>query len=332
MGPDDTSAAIASFPLLCAWLNKFRPEISTEQTGRALEDKLKVIITNQLRRSGYFDKDDVTHCRNDIYMVLERKLSEPMEFRVDGVQCEPAERAQLGALKTEVIHLLRPEPFAILVRHADFEPSSNFCARLRDTKNGAEVVTISRIPCGQDQRVPIRLAYRALDHEQDAFVELSRDGDIAPPYCVRVKAVCHESFAVRMGFVVSTARNIVLNHCGKDFEDRNLTRLDDLPYWRQPGRRDDGQDVALLALKSAIKLLPRGLQTRLRQRYIEGLSWSEIAQLLGMSEAQVRKEDSRLMEKLAGAFVSSVPAAPKGALARVVRWLKEMMHQVLERE
>jgi len=38
------------------------------------------------------------------------------------------------------------------------------------------------------------------------------------------------------------------------------------------------------------------------------------------------------MEKLAEAFVAGVPEAPKGALPRVVKWLKEMLPQILERE
>jgi hypothetical protein len=271
-------------------------------------------------------------CRHDVYMLLERKLREPLEFSVDSVRCDPAHRVQLDAIEAEVMHLLRAEPFAIIVCHADFEASSTFCASLHDIEDGGEIVTCSSLPCMQERLVAIRLAYGALRHEEEAFLELSPAGHITWLYYARVKAICHESFAIRMGFLTSAARKIVLKHSFKERKERDLTRLADLPPWREPGRRDSGQDVALLAAKRAIKRLPKDLLAQLRQRYIEGRAWSEIAQLRGVTEVKVRKDDSRLMEKLAEAFVAGVPEAPKGALPRVVKWLKEMLPQILERE
>src|SRR5580692_6975794 len=101
-------------------------------------------------------------CRHDVYMLLERKLREPLEFSVDSVRCDPAQRVQLDAIEAEVMHLLRAEPFAIIVCHADFEASSTFCASLHDIEDGGEIVTCSSLPCMQERLVAIRLAYGAL--------------------------------------------------------------------------------------------------------------------------------------------------------------------------
>jgi hypothetical protein len=338
MGLGHASEDIASFPLLYAWIQELQPGESPEEARRGLENKLRAILTNRLRRTGPVDRDDVTDCRNDVYLLLERKLREPMEFSVDSVRCEPAERPRLDGFEAQVMHLLRAEPYAIVVRHPDFEVSMTFRAELHGADDGGEAVLIRNIACTQERRVAIGLAYRALRHEQEALVEVTPEDEVkledkvASDYYARVKAVCHESFAIRMGFVTATARNIVFEHRRREGREGNLSHLDDLPSWKEPGRRDEGQDAALLALKRSIRRLPATQRARLRERYIEGRAWSEIAQTRGASEVKVRKEDSRLMEGLADAFVLGVAEAPKGAAARVVKWLKEMLPLILERE
>lgn len=323
--------SIASFPLLCAWVCELQPGMSAEEAQRDMAKKLTAILIRQLRLSGFWEPNDIADCGNNLFMLMEKKLREPVEFVVDKVLCRAAESGQTPLPESTVLHLLRAVPFYILVRHSELQSSRKFCARLLNLEDGTEVLGVPDLSCAEDGNLPIQLAYPTFRHEQHVRVELLPEGDAAYAYAAHVQAIRHESFEIRMGFVASTARYIARDHLRARKKERDLTPLEDLPPWGHASPVDPGQDIEFLSAKRAVGTLPRELRAQLAQRYVKGLSWSEIAGLRNVTEVKVRKDDSRVLNRLSEAIVASKPGAPEGAVPRVVRWLKEMLPTILER-
>src|SRR5205823_6295313 len=97
-----------------------------------LEKKLTAILIRQLRSSGFWEPDDITDCGHNLFMFMENKLREPVEFVVDKPLCMAADDGQVPALDGTVLHLLRAKPFTIVVRHPELRSSRKFRAWLRD--------------------------------------------------------------------------------------------------------------------------------------------------------------------------------------------------------
>ncbi len=201
-----------------------------QEDGSLPEDerRLTAILVRQLRQFGFWETEDLCDCRNNLFMFMERKLGESMEFVVDKVLCAPEERLGMQAIELTALHLLRREPFAIVVRHRDLRSVPRYRGRLRDMEDGSEVATVTELACVEDKGVPIPLPYETLRHEQNALVILATDDDGGLAYYSGVRAVRHESFAIRMGFLVATARTMAREHARAGRKWRDLSYLEDL--------------------------------------------------------------------------------------------------------
>jgi hypothetical protein len=194
------------------------------------------------------------------------------------------------------------------------------------------ITVIQDLTCREEKRLPIPVAYELLKHEQNALLELTPQAAPELAYCAGVRAVHHESFAIRMGFVAGTARRLVLEHRGAIGNASEVSSVEELVPERYPAAVDQNHDAALLSAERAIRRLPAASRNQLIERYVDGLSWAEIARKRKVTEVKARQDDSRLMKELAKAFVPLNVEVGKQAVPRVVKWLKEMLPRVLERE
>jgi hypothetical protein len=326
--PDRTGGLAVSFPLFCAWILELQPAVAQEET-QSIAEKLKPILVRQLRKSTQWrqvDAEDIVDCQNDVFMFLEKRLREPMEFAVKVLRME-AERLPERPDHVKVMHLVRAEPFAIIVHHSDFRPSHRFRARLRDTGAGSEVAENSGLSCEDNGSVAIRLAYETLRHEQVAVLELFPDDGVSFGYYSGVKTVRHESLDVRMGFIVETARLMARNRAWKERKKRAEVLMEDMSG--VPAMQDSaGQKFAEILARNAVSRLSPALREQLYQHYVGGVSWVEIADRHKTTADSVKKGASRALNKIAGAILAAEPRAARGAVERVVEWLREMLHDM----
>ena len=262
---------------------------------------------------------------------MERKLGEPIEVEVRAVRCS-ADLFRSLAVDPTTLHLLRAEPFSIVILNPDIRPAEQLSAWVRNYEDGHEIVAIRDLTCREEKRLRIRLAYGLLQHEQNALLELTLQSAPDSTYCAGVRAVHHESFAVRMGFVAGTARRLVQEHQGSTSRAKgSLSSVEDLAPELYPGTLDQNHDTALLSAERAIRRLPASSRNRLMERYVDGFSWAEIAEKHKVTAVKARQDNSRLMTELARAFVPSNEKVGARAVPRVVKWLKEMLPRILER-
>jgi hypothetical protein len=331
MGRDSARAHIDAFPLFFAWIGETQPDVPVEDIQTRTWNKLTAIVIRQLRSLGPWEPEDLTDCRNNVFILMERKLGQPMEIEVRAVRCSAEFFRSLGVDPT-ALHLLRAEPFSIVVLHPDIRPPGQLRAWLRDHDDDRVITVIQDLTCREEKRLPIPVAYELLKHEQNALLELTPQAAPELAYCAGVRAVHHESFAIRMGFVAGTARRLVLEHRGAIGNASEVSSVEELVPERYPAAVDQNHDAALLSAERAIRRLPAASRNQLIERYVDGLSWAEIARKRKVTEVKARQDDSRLMKELAKAFVPLNVEVGKQAVPRVVKWLKEMLPRVLERE
>jgi hypothetical protein len=99
MGRDSARAHIDAFPLFFAWIGETQPDVPVEDIQTRTWNKLTAIVIRQLRSLGPWEPEDLTDCRNNVFILMERKLGHPT-----------------------ALHLLRAEPFSIVVLHPDIRP------------------------------------------------------------------------------------------------------------------------------------------------------------------------------------------------------------------
>ncbi len=319
--------SVTSFPLFFAWIQELQPGKTLEETARVTQEKLTAILSRKLSKFGLRTHDDIIDCLNDVLLFMEKRLGSPMEFPVKSV-LRRAGKIEARSLEVKIIHLLRPLPYAIVLCHPSLEPPATFRARLRDVKDGTEVAAVGDLACVKEKRVPVHLSYDALDHEQSAVVELLPEGDFTTAYRSTVKAVRHESFPIRMGFLASSARNLALEHARRRRGPRALS-IEELPTADIPAPGDEArQQVAVLIARRAIDSFPATLRKQMFRHYVDGCSWAEIAEEFAASEDTVKKNVSRALIKVSDAILAGETEATKGAEGRVVRWLKEMLPRI----
>jgi hypothetical protein len=323
------SESLPSFPRFCAYVCELQPGVSAEEAQEKLGRKLTAILVRQLKLSGCWEPNDLTDCGTDLLMFIEKKLREPLEFDVAAVA---ADRGRVPVLERTAMHLLRPESFAITVGHAEFRSSQRFGVQLRNLADGSDIISFPDLSCGESKSASIRLAYDALRHEQDVLLELIPEGEGRIAFYARVLPVRHESFQVRMGFVAKSARYIACAHLRAARKGRAVLPLEDLPPAQHPGRLDPRQDIAWLTAKREIERLPKELLAELLQRQGSTLSWAEIARLREASEVTLRKGDSRTFQRLIKAFFAGQSGVTRGMMRGAVKWLKDMLPQILEGE
>jgi hypothetical protein len=325
---DRVGDLVASFPSFCAWILELQPEGSQEGIERIAE-RLQPILVRQLRKSKQWrqvEPEDIIDCQYDVFMFLEKKLREPMEFAVKVLRIG-AEDLQVEPNHVKVMHLFRAEPFAIVAHHPDFQPSHRFRACLRDSAADGEVTATSGVSCGENGRVPIRLAYETLRHEQVATLELLAEEEVSFGYYSGVKSVRHESFDVRMGFVVETARLMARNRAWKERKQNAEILMEDMSA--VPAVRDNsGQRIAEILARKAVSGLSPTLRDQLFQHYVDGVSWTVIADRHKTTADNVKKSASRALNKVAEAIVAGESGAARGAVERVVKWLQDMLRDM----
>lgn len=325
-GSERGSELAVSFPLFCAWVHELQPESSPAEEIQRVADKLRPIILRRLPDPDYFQD-----CRNDVFMFLEKKLGGPMEFAVKVFRMDPG-CSNMQPHPVKVMHLLRVDAFAIMAHHQDFLPFHRFRAQLMDFGESGKVAAKSDLSCGEDGRVCVRFPYDTLQHEQAAMLDLLPDATASVRYYSGVKAVRHESFDVRIGFVVATARLLARNRAWKESETRNrevsLEDMSVIPETRQNGADDRSADI--LARK-AVGSLPPKLRDQLHQHYVKGVPWATIAERYHMKDEVLRKHASRALNEIAESIVGEHPGAAKGAVERVAKWLQEMLPRVWPR-
>jgi hypothetical protein len=319
---------VASFPSFCAWILELQPGASPEEIQRIAE-RLNPILVRQLRKSTQWrqvEAADIMDCQYDVLMFLEKRLREPMEFVVKVLRMG-TEYLQFELPHVKVMHLFRAEPFAIIAHHSDFRPSHRFRASLRDSAAGGEVAAASGVSCEESGRVPIRLAYETLRHEQVATLELLAEEEVSFGYYSGVKTVRHESFDVRMGFVVETARLMARNRAWKERKQKAEILMEDMSA--VPAVRDgSGQQFAEILARKAVSGLSPTLRDQLYQHYVDGVSWTVIADRHKTTADNVKKGASRALNKVAEAIVAGEPGAAGGAVERVVKWLHDMLRDI----
>jgi hypothetical protein len=142
-----------------------------------------------------------------------------------------------------------------------------------------------------------------------------------------VKSVRHESFDVRMGFVVETARLMARNRAWKERKQKAEILMEDMSA--VPAVRDrsaNGSPRFWRAKQSAA--FRRQLQDQLYQHYVDGVSWTVIADRHKTTADNVKKGASRALNKVAETIVAGEPGAADGAVERVVKWLHDMLHDM----
>jgi len=322
------SDLVASFPSFCAWLLELQPGASEEEIQRIAE-RLKPILLRQLRKSTQWrqvEAADIMDCQYDVFMFLEKRLREPMEFAVKVLRMGTG-YFQVEPPHVKVMHLFRSEPFAIVAHHPDFRPSHRFRASLRDAAAGGEVAATSGVSCGENGRVQIRLAYETLRHEQVATLELLAEEEVSFGYYSGVKTVRHESFDVRIGFVVETARLMARNRAWKERKQKAEIQMEDMSTL--PAVQDrSGQEIAEILARKAVSRISPSLRDQLYQHYVDGVSWAAIADRHKTTADNVKKGASRALKKAAEAIVAGEPGAAGGAVERVVKWLHDMLRDM----
>jgi hypothetical protein len=314
-----------SFPLFCEWIRELQPGTSPEDAIQRVVDKLKPIIVRRLP-----DADQFQECQNDVLMLLEKKLGEPMEFSVKVFRMVP-ESPVTEPHSARIMHLLRADPFMIVARHQELAPIRKYSARLLDVGESRELAAASGLACLHHGIVSIRFPYEALQHEQVAMLNLLSEAESPFVYYYCVKAVRHESFDVRMGFVVGTARLSAKNRAWKESEARNKEVLmDDMSAIPATEGASVVHTADLLARKAVSGLSPK-MRDQLHLHYVRGVPWGAIADRYNMKEDVLRKHASRALNEIAESIVAAHAGATKGAAERVVRWLYEMLPRIWQR-
>jgi hypothetical protein len=232
-------------------------------------------------------------------------------------------------VRVEALHLLRTASFWIVGAHSDLAPVRKYRAVFRDAGSGLEVVDFSNLPCPEEGRLPIGLAYDQLGHEQDVRLGVSpHDADPAPTYFACVRAVRHESLKSRRGFVARMARNIAHEYASRKVPEESI---EGLPTQESAGRsgNEAGGRVATLLAKSLVERLPERTRAMLLEHEIEGRSWAEIAKSHGISEAKAKQDVSRALTKLSETVVAGESEPGRGAVQRVVDWIKGTLADIV---
>src|SRR5580698_885703 len=116
---------MAWYPLVCAWMHEADPsEQSPQDVYLATQELVEPILISRFRSCNlHFYDTDVADCRDKILDRLERRLAEPMEFKV---KLAPLieERMEAVTLSSSALH-------AAFVSHLGSEPApSGYIVRL----------------------------------------------------------------------------------------------------------------------------------------------------------------------------------------------------------
>jgi DNA-directed RNA polymerase specialized sigma24 family protein len=240
---------------------------------------------------------------------------------------------EFSAVRVEALHLLQSGPYAVIGHHPDLTAGRRYCARICDMADGALLEAAAGVLCDSAGCLPIHLGYDRLKHDRNARVEICPEGAPGQSYFCCVRAVLHEDWKGRRGYVNQVARNVAWERV------RTMARYPQVSLDEEFGSaarpRPDGERQSLANLLSQravngamvlIRRLPAALQKQMIEQYVEGRSWADIAARHGITEAKAKQDTSRAFAEISKA-IAPEPTANHG---EVVKWLKEMLSHILE--
>jgi len=184
--------SMAWYPLLCGWLEEAQPLThAREDVYIAVQAMLEPIVISRFRRYGLvFYDTDVADCLDRVFDRMERRLAEPMEFKVKLAQ-RPAEQ------NLPVVSLLPAATHVSLVIAMEHDSSrQGYKAMLR---NSNRLVWEEDYPAEcydtRSRTLPVQVPANRLQHGHSYALDIysleagSRRLDTREFYAVRVKAL-----------------------------------------------------------------------------------------------------------------------------------------------
>jgi DNA-directed RNA polymerase specialized sigma24 family protein len=239
---------------------------------------------------------------------------------------------EFWVVQVEALHLLRSGPFTIVGRHPSFRAAQRYSAQICDMDDGTELGIVS-VMCESDGHLALQLQYDLLRNEQNARVEISPEGSRGERYFCCVRAVRHEDWKGRRGYANQMARNVAGEHARKLSRHPHTSLAEDFANRLGTSHDIERQRIADILSQRAVdqartlvKRLPIALQKQMKEHYIEGSSWAEIAGRYGITKDKAKQDSHRAFEEISEAIASE----PNANHRAVIKWLKETLSNILE--